>query len=159
MRQPAWLRSDAAWPGGPARAVDRPPSRPAGYTSDATVGPRTFWGGLTSQYPPGVYKSAIRVYIQCRRGLSRLDRPSVMSGRFSGSRSPRSSRWAPAPGGSVAVGVAAEVKSRLQIADVVGETVQLKKAGTTFKGLCPFHGEKTPSFVVTPARESWKCFG
>ncbi len=59
----------------------------------------------------------------------------------------------------MAVGVAAEVKSRLQIADVVGETVQLKKAGTTFKGLCPFHGEKTPSFVVTPARESWKCFG
>ena len=35
----------------------------------------------------------------------------------------------------------------------------LKKAGTTFKGLCPFHGEKTPSFVVTPARETWKCFG
>src|ERR1700675_954759 len=60
---------------------------------------------------------------------------------------------------STAVGVAAEVKSRLQIADVVGETVALKKAGTTFKGLCPFHGEKTPSFVVTPARESWKCFG
>lgn len=51
------------------------------------------------------------------------------------------------------------MKSRLQIADVVGETVALKKAGTTFKGLCPFHGEKTPSFVVTPARESWKCFG
>jgi DNA primase len=55
--------------------------------------------------------------------------------------------------------VAAEVKSRLQIADIVGETVQLKKAGTTLKGLCPFHGEKTPSFVVTPARDSWKCFG
>ena len=35
----------------------------------------------------------------------------------------------------------------------------LKKAGTTFKGLCPFHGEKTPSFTVTPNRESWKCFG
>ena len=59
----------------------------------------------------------------------------------------------------MAVGVAAEVKSRLRIVDVVGETVQLKKAGTTFKGLCPFHGEKTPSFVVTPGRESWKCFG
>jgi len=42
---------------------------------------------------------------------------------------------------------------------VVGETVQLKKAGTTYKGLCPFHGEKTPSFTVTPNRDSWKCFG
>jgi DNA primase catalytic core len=42
---------------------------------------------------------------------------------------------------------------------VVGETVQLRKAGTTFKGLCPFHGEKTPSFTVTPSRDSWKCFG
>ncbi len=37
--------------------------------------------------------------------------------------------------------------------------MQLKKAGTTFKGLCPFHGEKTPSFTVTPSRDSWKCFG
>ncbi len=59
----------------------------------------------------------------------------------------------------MAGGVAAEVKSKLAVVDVVGETVQLKKAGTTYKGLCPFHGEKTPSFVVTPARESWKCFG
>lgn len=59
----------------------------------------------------------------------------------------------------MAVGVAAEVKSKLNIVDVVGETVALKKAGTTFKGLCPFHGEKTPSFVVTPGRDSWHCFG
>jgi len=59
----------------------------------------------------------------------------------------------------LAAGAAAEVKSRLNVADVVGETVDLRKAGTTFKGLCPFHGEKTPSFVVTPARETWKCFG
>ena len=59
----------------------------------------------------------------------------------------------------MAVGVTAEVKSKLAILDIVGEAVQLKKAGTTYKGLCPFHGEKTPSFVVTPARESWHCFG
>ncbi len=59
----------------------------------------------------------------------------------------------------MSVGVTAEVKSKLAVVDVVGETVSLKKAGTTYKGLCPFHGEKTPSFVVTPARESWHCFG
>src|SRR6185503_15066822 len=62
-------------------------------------------------------------------------------------------------GGLVAGGVAAEVKSKLSIVDVIGETVALRKAGSTYKGLCPFHGEKTPSFTVTPARESWKCFG
>jgi DNA primase len=59
----------------------------------------------------------------------------------------------------LSVGVAAEVKSKLPVVEVVGETVVLKKAGTTYKGLCPFHGEKTPSFVVTPVRESWHCFG
>ena len=59
----------------------------------------------------------------------------------------------------MAVGIAAEIKNKLNVVDVVGETVQLKKAGTTFKGLCPFHGEKTPSFTVTPGRDSWKCFG
>jgi DNA primase len=59
----------------------------------------------------------------------------------------------------LAVGVAAEIKNKLSVVDVIGETVQLKKAGTTFKGLCPFHGEKTPSFTVTPGRDSWKCFG
>jgi len=59
----------------------------------------------------------------------------------------------------LAVGVAAEVKSRLTVLEVVGETVQLRKTGTTYKGLCPFHSEKTPSFIVTPSRESWHCFG
>lgn len=59
----------------------------------------------------------------------------------------------------MSVGVTAEVKSKLSVVDVVGESVSLKKAGTTYKGLCPFHGEKTPSFVVTPARDSWHCFG
>jgi DNA primase len=59
----------------------------------------------------------------------------------------------------LAVGVAAEVKSKLSVLEIVGEQVELRKAGTTYKGLCPFHGEKTPSFVVTPARDSWHCFG
>jgi len=59
----------------------------------------------------------------------------------------------------VAVGIAAEVKNKLSVVDVIGETVQLKKSGASYKGLCPFHGEKTPSFYVTPSRESWKCFG
>jgi DNA primase len=59
----------------------------------------------------------------------------------------------------LSVGATAEVKSKLSVVDVVGETVTLKKAGSTYKGLCPFHGEKTPSFVVTPVRETWHCFG
>ena len=59
----------------------------------------------------------------------------------------------------MSVGVAAAVKEKLDIVEIVGESVQLRKAGTTFKGLCPFHGEKTPSFTVTPGRETFKCFG
>jgi len=58
-----------------------------------------------------------------------------------------------------ASGLAAEIKSKLPVVDVVGETVQLKRAGTAYKGLCPFHAEKTPSFIVTPDRETWHCFG
>lgn len=56
-------------------------------------------------------------------------------------------------------GVVAEIKSKLSVLEVVSETVQLKRAGSAYKGLCPFHAEKTPSFVVTPDRETWRCFG
>ncbi len=53
-----------------------------------------------------------------------------------------------------------DVKAHVDIVQIVGERVQLRKAGAaSWKGLCPFHGEKTPSFVVTPARETWHCFG
>jgi DNA primase len=56
-------------------------------------------------------------------------------------------------------GIPAEIKSKLPVVDIVGETVALKRAGSAYKGLCPFHAEKTPSFVVSPERESWHCFG
>lgn len=52
-----------------------------------------------------------------------------------------------------------EVAERLSIAEVIGEYVSLKRSGSNFLGLCPFHGEKTPSFNVNPAREIFHCFG
>src|SRR5918997_1116280 len=55
--------------------------------------------------------------------------------------------------------VIAEIKSRIDIEDVVGEKVRLSRAGRNLKGLCPFHGEKTPSFVVYPKDGSFHCFG
>jgi len=63
------------------------------------------------------------------------------------------------PAISTSSGITAEIKSKLPVLDVVGETVALKRAGTVHKGLCPFHAEKTPSFIVTPERETWHCFG
>jgi DNA primase len=51
------------------------------------------------------------------------------------------------------------VKSAMEILPVVEGYVQLRKAGGTYKGLCPFHQERTPSFIVTPVRGTFKCFG
>jgi DNA primase len=51
------------------------------------------------------------------------------------------------------------IRDRVDIVDLIGRHVGLKKAGRTFKGLCPFHHEKTPSFIVSPDRGTYHCFG
>ncbi len=51
------------------------------------------------------------------------------------------------------------IKQHINIVDLISESMPLKKAGRNFKGLCPFHGERTPSFVVSPERQIWHCFG
>ncbi len=52
-----------------------------------------------------------------------------------------------------------EIKSRCNIVDVAGRIVPLKKAGSNYKGICPFHNEKTPSFVVSETKQIFTCFG
>lgn len=52
-----------------------------------------------------------------------------------------------------------EIRGRINILDVISEYVSLKRAGKSFKGLCPFHAEKTPSFNVSEEFQSWHCFG
>ncbi len=52
-----------------------------------------------------------------------------------------------------------EIKRRIDPVAYIGRTVRLQKAGRNFRGLCPFHTEKTPSFYVFPDRGTWRCFG
>ena len=52
-----------------------------------------------------------------------------------------------------------DLLNRVDVVDIVGRSVQLKKAGANFSGLCPFHGEKTPSFTVSPSKQFYHCFG
>lgn len=52
-----------------------------------------------------------------------------------------------------------EIRARMNIVDLVGEYLPLKKSGTGFSGLCPFHKEKTPSFHVHPVKQVFHCFG
>jgi DNA primase len=52
-----------------------------------------------------------------------------------------------------------QIQSRIDIYEIVSEFVKLKKRGANYLGLCPFHNEKTPSFIVSPTKEIFKCFG
>jgi DNA primase len=52
-----------------------------------------------------------------------------------------------------------EIKDRLNVADVIAGYIPIKKAGASFKALCPFHNEKTPSLNISPAKQIWHCFG
>ena len=52
-----------------------------------------------------------------------------------------------------------DIKAKLDVADLISGYVTLQKSGASFKGLCPFHTERTPSFFVFPNRQSWRCFG
>jgi DNA primase len=61
--------------------------------------------------------------------------------------------------GGFSQGILEEIRSRIDIVELVGQWVRLKGAGQNYKGLCPFHAEKTPSFTVNPRRGIYHCFG
>src|ERR1019366_8857691 len=52
-----------------------------------------------------------------------------------------------------------QIISRIDIIEIISSFIKLKKRGTNYIGLCPFHNEKTPSFTVSPSKEIYKCFG
>ena len=62
-------------------------------------------------------------------------------------------------GGRISDSTIREIREKADIVAVVSETVPLSRAGASYRGLCPFHREKTPSFFVHPARQAFKCFG
>ena len=53
----------------------------------------------------------------------------------------------------------ANLKDSIDIVDVISRRISLKRAGSNYKGVCPFHTEKTPSFVVSEAKQIFTCFG
>ena len=50
------------------------------------------------------------------------------------------------------------IKQKIDIGDLIGSYIPVKRAGRNLKALCPFHNEKTPSFVISPERQIWHCF-
>lgn len=71
----------------------------------------------------------------------------------------RASKFDNLPARMISQNTIQQILGRLDILDVVGSFVKLKKRGSNYLGLCPFHNEKTPSFTVSPSKELYKCFG
>ncbi|HEY6097645.1 MAG TPA: CHC2 zinc finger domain-containing protein, partial [Candidatus Deferrimicrobium sp.] len=62
-------------------------------------------------------------------------------------------------GGRISESTLREIRERADIVEVVSETVRLARSGASYRGLCPFHREKTPSFFVHPSKQIFHCFG